>query len=154
MEAAADRLTGTAGPDVHKAYAAVGETLWWVTILDDLLRDELGPSHKKARRRESVHRHLLGMRYARNRIAHHWDVIEFVVPGSSTQSPSEYFDSPGYWVWIDIPRKWVGQGSGNEQHYHEVLSGQLVQATLTHTLTFLRVQVLYALEKLRESPHR
>jgi len=37
MNRAGDRLVGSSWTDPQLTYAAVGETLWWISTLDDLL---------------------------------------------------------------------------------------------------------------------
>jgi hypothetical protein len=50
MERAADRLILAPWNDPRAVFAATGETLWWVTLLDDELEDRRRDTYKSAMR--------------------------------------------------------------------------------------------------------
>jgi hypothetical protein len=137
---AADRLLAVSWHDPHTAYAASGETLWWITVLDDCLERKLGDPYRHARRTDRVDRQLLAMRHARNRIAHAFDVLEWVEPGGNPEGRA--YGTPGYWKWRSLPpeRRSGADEADEYQAYQRVLAGHLVQSTLTQVLRFLRAQ--------------
>jgi hypothetical protein len=142
---AADRLLALSWTEPRRAFAAVGETLWWVTTLDDTLDHRLGAGYREARQRERMVRQLQGMRHARNRIAHAFDVLEPVEPGGNPAGRE--YGSPGYWRWRHLPpdsreapKGLAERRAAEHAAYEAVLADHLVQSTLTQVLTFLRSQ--------------
>jgi hypothetical protein len=137
--AAADRLIAVSWNDPQLAFAAAGETLWWIRTLDQCLERKMGMQYVATRSSENVvAAQLLGLKFARDRITHAFDVLEPVEPGG--QLAAQDYGTPGYWKWRDIG---LSKRSGNqrgEPEYRKYLMGRYVQSTLTHVLTFLRAQ--------------
>ncbi|MGH9087635.1 MAG: hypothetical protein ACRDYZ_05910 [Acidimicrobiales bacterium] len=137
--AAADRLSAVSWHDPHLAYAAAGETLWWMTTLDTMLKRFLGASYTASRRAENViDGQLSGIRYARGRFTHAFDILEVVEPGYSDEQQS--FNTPGYWKWSPLSASRRSGVEPGEKEYRGLLAGTYVNSTLTNVLTFLRAQ--------------
>src|ERR1035438_1964332 len=70
MLRAFERVPGTGWEDPMGAFAAIGETLWWIGVVREGL-DELYPgatSALAAREPQRIDELLAGLRFARNRI--------------------------------------------------------------------------------------
>jgi len=85
-----------------------------------------------------VARQLLGLKHARDRYAHAFDLLEAVEPGGNPADRD--FDTPAYWKWRELPPSRRQGNDLGEQEYRTLLAGRLVQSTLTQVLTFLRSQ--------------
>lgn len=138
MNRAADRMIHVHWHQPDEAYSAIGETLWWLCILEDLLRQRHGRSYKKALAHEPPTGDLLtAMRYARNRFAHSADVLEFVEPTALTGSQWV----GGYqvaWKWRYLPPVPSARGTRGEIEYKKTLANRDVKQSLVEALTFLR----------------
>jgi len=145
MAAATDRLNTTAWHDVHLAFANLGEALWWICVVDEMLRELVGESYQEAQRAESVEDRLRGLRYARNRFAHDGDVLEVVDAGDGPQD----YGSDGDWVWRDLPPASTSRGRRFEREYKAALCGVPVKETLNLVIPFLRGQARHYLNELR-----
>jgi hypothetical protein len=97
MTEAAGRLAVAGAWDLHRVAAAVGETVWWVTLVDATLvryhpRDyEKALADKDVRRRKTEGT-LEGLRYVRNQLGKSVDPAEFVAD-----------DGVGDWAWRPLP---------------------------------------------------
>lgn len=144
MNAAADRMIDVERSQPELAFAAIGETLWWVCILDDALRGRFGRAYTALSREDPYTRDLLkALRHARNRFAHSFDVLEYVEPTEFTGGAWE----GGYrilWRWASLPALPPGRGKSGEEQYQAILAGTDVKQSLVRALTHLRtaVQVL------------
>jgi hypothetical protein len=99
MTEAAGRLAVAGAWDLHRVAAAVGETVWWVTLVDATLvryhpRDyETALASKEVRRRKTEGT-LEGLRYVRNQLGKSVEPDEFVRPA---------LDGAGGWAWRPLP---------------------------------------------------
>lgn len=99
MAEAADRFTAAATWDVRRAAAAVGETVWWVTLLDATLvryhpRSYENALANKAVRRRKLEQTLEGLRYVRNQLGQGAEPTGFLSPASA---------GAGGWTWRPLP---------------------------------------------------
>jgi hypothetical protein len=105
MTEAAARLAAPGAWDLPRAAAAVGETVWWVTLVDATLvryhlRDYERALASKAVRRRKTEETLEGLRYVRNQLGRSVDPAEFVCPADGG-------DNTG-WAWRPLPEPGVG----------------------------------------------
>jgi hypothetical protein len=87
MAEAAGRLTAAGPWDPGHFSAAVGETVWWVTLVDATLvryhpRDYERALATKTVRRRKTEETLEGLRYVRNQLGKSVDPAAFIVPAS------------------------------------------------------------------------
>lgn len=144
MNAAADRMIDVERSQPELAFAAIGETLWWVCILDDTLHRRFDRRYAALSRDDPYTPDLLrALRHARNRLAHSFDVLEYVEPTDISGGAWE----GGYrvlWKWASLPVLPQRRGKSGEEQYQRVLAGTDVKQSLVRALTHLRtaVQVL------------
>jgi hypothetical protein len=108
MREAVDLLARLPGSDRESAFAAIGEAVWCVTIVDATLnRHQPGPydavlTHLPRTERPLVEGTLAGLRFVRNQIGQEVDVAAFIVPGSPRHSAR----SGGIvgWTWMSASR--------------------------------------------------
>ena len=139
MTEAAGRLA-IAGPwDLHRVAAAVGETVWWVTLVDATLvryhpRDyEKALADKDVRRRKTEGT-LEGLRYVRNQLGKSVEPDEFVGD-----------DGAGGWAWRPLPEPALEALAPRARHwelsryraYQERLAGREIARTFARCTEFL-----------------
>lgn len=83
MTEAAGRLAAAGAWDLHRLAAAVGETVWWVTLVDATLVRYHPHDYEKAlasrnQRRRKTEETLEGLRYVRNQLGKSVDPAGFV----------------------------------------------------------------------------
>ena len=105
MTEAAGRLAAAGAWDLHRVAAAVGETVWWVTLVDATLvryhpRDYESALDSKAVRSRKIEGTLEGLRYVRNQLGKSVDPAEFVQPAVGE-------DGAGGWAWRPLPEPGV-----------------------------------------------
>jgi hypothetical protein len=101
MTESAGRLAVAGGWDLHRVAAAVGETVWWVTLVDATLVRYHPHDYEKALADKDVRRRktegaLEGLRYVRNQLGKSVEPDEFVRPAVGD-------DGAGGWVWRPLP---------------------------------------------------
>jgi hypothetical protein len=105
MAESARRLAVAGGWDLPRLAAAVGEAVWWVTLVDATLvryhpRDyEKALAGKDVRRRKTEEA-LEGLRYVRNQLGRSADPARFVRPAG---------DGTTAWTWRPLPEPQLGQ---------------------------------------------
>jgi len=107
MRDATGRLLRVRAWDRPRAFAAISEAVWWVTIVDGtLLRydpeayDGVLGRHALAERR-LIEGTFAGLRFVRNRMGHDVDHVDFIHPEAS---PSGYGDGRiTTWIWKPVP---------------------------------------------------
>jgi hypothetical protein len=101
MSEAVGRLAVAGAWDLHRVAAAVGETVWWVTLVDATLvryhprEYERALANKEVRRRKTEGA-LEGLRYVRNQLGKSVEPDEFVCPVVGD-------DGAGGWAWRPLP---------------------------------------------------
>jgi hypothetical protein len=99
------RLPQVTARDRPRAFAVIGEAVWWVTIVDatlvrhhpeayDCLMAEQTPA-----RRQVIEETLAGLRYVRNQISHDADHVDFIHP-----EPHPGEDRMTAWTWNPVPQ--------------------------------------------------
>jgi len=101
MTEATGRLAVAGSWDLSRLGAAVGETVWWVTLVDATLvryhpHDYESALARKAVRRRKTEETLEGLRYVRNQLGKSVDPAEFV-------GPVKCDDGGPAWQWLPRP---------------------------------------------------
>jgi hypothetical protein len=107
MNAAADRVNRINAVGLAEAFAAIGEAVWWITVVDDNVRDRHGKAYRRATRATTPNPTdtMRGLRSARNRICHEVEVVDFIVPIGSR--PDRGDGRVSAWAWQSVPRPGV-----------------------------------------------
>lgn len=138
MNSAADRMRDVHWHDPGRAFATIGEVLWWVCVLDEALRKRHGDSYVSILEADvDVKPLLAGMRHARNRFAHADEVVDFVEVSALIGSNWTGGYTAG-WRWNVLPPVRAGPGARGGQEYADKLAGQDVWQSLVRALSFLR----------------
>ena len=98
---AAERLPRVRAWDRPRAMAAIGEVVWWVTIVDgtliryhpvvyDSVMREQAPEQRRL-----TEQTLAGLRFVRNRMGHHVDHVAFIEPAPDGAITA--------WTWRSMP---------------------------------------------------
>ena len=151
MSEAAERLTRVRAWDRPRAFAAIGEAVWWVTIVDATLvrhhpdaYDTVMTGQAPARR-QRVEGTLAGLRFARNRIADEADLGEFIEPGPADPDAGQRRITG--WAWKPLPEPALGSLSSRGQAwemtryraYRAQLAGHTIGETFGRSAEFLRL---------------
>ena len=106
MTEAAGRLAVAGAWDLHRLAAAVGEAVWWVTLVDATLvryhaRDYESALAGREVRRRKTEGTLEGLRYVRNQLGRSVEPDEFVCRAVGG-------DGAGGWAWRPLPEPALG----------------------------------------------
>jgi hypothetical protein len=104
MSEAAGRLAGASSWDLPHVAAAVGETVWWVTLVDATLVRYHPGAYEKALASETTRRReteevLEGLRYVRNQLGRSADPAGFVQAAN---------DKRASWLWRPLGEPQLG----------------------------------------------
>lgn len=107
MSETAERLPGVHAWNRERALAAIGEAVWWVTIVDaTLVRHHPGAydgamEGRTLAERELIEGTLAGLRFVRNQIGQEVDLAEFVENGAP--DPGAGNGRITGWTWKPVP---------------------------------------------------
>lgn len=157
MTEAAGRLATARACDLPRVAAAVGETVWWVTLVDATLvryhpRDYENALAGKTARRQSTEETLEGLRYVRNQLGKSVDPAEFIATANSdhatgcTWRPQPEPALPGL---APRARQWE---LSRYHSYQARLAGHRIAATFTRCTGFLAHAAILARDSARPSP--
>jgi hypothetical protein len=153
MNDATERLAQVTAWHPERAFAAIGEAVWWVTIVDaTLVRHHLDAydrvmAGQAPAERQLTEETLAGLRFVRNQIGDEADLAEFVVPGDTDPDPGNGRITG--WTWKPVPEPKLTalapQGQAWEmtryQAYQAHLAGHTIGETFTRAATFLKQAV-------------
>jgi len=107
MSETAKRLPGVGVWDRGRALRALGEAVWWITIVDaTLVRHHLAAYDGVMARQAVTERRLIegtlaGLRFVRNRIGSEADLADFIRPG--VPGPGAGKARVTGWTWMQVP---------------------------------------------------
>src|SRR5437899_9227257 len=103
MRDAIDRINKVAASEPQRAFAAIGEAVWWITIVNDTRRKRNGPSYALALNSctPPIEDPLAGLKSVRNRIGHEVDLVDFIDPVASRPDPGD--GRVTAWAWKSTP---------------------------------------------------
>jgi hypothetical protein len=146
MTEAAGRLGAAGAWDLHRVAVAVGETVWWVTLVDATLVRYHPRVYESALASWAVGRRkteetLEGLRYVRNQLGRSVDPAEFVRPVTG----SAVTGSAAAWAWHPLPEPRLGQLAPRARRwelsryraYQTRLAGRDIARTFAHCSEFL-----------------
>ena len=141
------RLPRSRAWDRPRAFAVIGEAVWWVTIVDaTLVRHHLDVYDGALAARPPAERRLIegtlgGLRFVRNRMGHHVDHVEFIRPEPNRSGN----DSITGWTWKPMPEPALaalpprGQAweTARHQAYQSHLAGHAIGEVFGRAAAFL-----------------
>ncbi len=138
MSDSTGRLPRVRAGDRARAFAAIGEAVWWVTIVDaTLVRHQPGAydavlaAHDPAEGR-LIEESLAGLRFVRNRIGDESDLAEFIDPG--VPGPGAGRGRIPAWTWKPFPEPALASAPARAQAW-EMTRYRAYQAQLAgHTI--------------------
>jgi hypothetical protein len=132
------RLSRVGTWDRPRAFAVIGEAVWWVTMVDaTLVRHHAGAydaamAAQAPAERQLVENTLAGLRFVRNRIGGQGDIGEFIEPGGAGPGAGE--GAIAGWAWKPVPEPAVASLPPRGQTW-EMTRYQAYQAQLaSHTV--------------------
>jgi hypothetical protein len=156
MSDTTDRLPQVGAWDRPRAFAVIGEAVWWVTIVDaTLVRHHVGAydaamAGKRPAERQLVEETLAGLRFVRNQIGGKADIGEFIEPGEARPGTGDGCITG--WTWKPVPEPALAALPRRGQMW-ETTRYQAYQARLAaHTIgevfgpaaAFLKLAAAYA----------
>jgi len=142
MTEAATCLSRSGTWDLPRLAEAVGDAVWWVTLVDATLvryhpRNYQGALAGRSARRRETEQTLEGLRYVRNQLGKSVDPADLISPAAGDSAPG--------WTWRSLPqpdladlgpraRRWE---LSRYRSYQAQLAGHDVTATFTWCAEFL-----------------
>jgi hypothetical protein len=145
------RLPRVRAWDRPRAFAVIGEAVWWVTIVDATLVRHHPDAYDSVMARQPRAEHrliegtLTGLRFVRNRIGDEADLGEFIEPGEASQGAGERRITG--WTWKPVPEpaltSLLPRGQAWEmtryRGYQAHLAGHTIGETFGKAAAFLKL---------------
>jgi hypothetical protein len=156
MQDVTARLPWCDAEDRPRAFAVIGEAVWWVTIVDATMvrhhleaYDDLLASYSLTERR-LIEGTLGGLRFVRNRMGVDVNRVDFVEPVASRHGAKERITE---WIWRSVPepaftslspqgRDWE---KSRYQAYEDHLAGQTIGEVFGRAARFLNLAAAKAI---------
>jgi hypothetical protein len=112
MRDTVERLPRVRAWNRPRAFAAIGEAVWWVTIVDATLVRHHPDTYDGVlagltlAERQLIEGTLAGLRFVRNRMGHEVDHVDFVQPQASRPGPDAGRITA--WTWKSLPEPALG----------------------------------------------
>jgi hypothetical protein len=165
MGESTERLSLARAWDRARAFGAVSEAVWWVTIVDatlvryypDIYDDVLcGQVNGE---RDLVDDTMAGLRFVRNQLGNAIGNVEFIQPGPGFGEAQNAGVTA--WVWSQVPEPEVdallprGQAweMSRYQAYQNQLAGHTIGETFTRAAAFLKLAAATALREADADAH-
>jgi hypothetical protein len=151
MSDATERLPRVRALDRPRAFAVIGEAVWWVTIVDATLVRHHPDAYDSVMmgqtpvQRQLVEGTLAGLRFVRNRIGNEADLAQFIEVGKA--GPGAGGGRITGWTWKPVPEPALTalspRGRAWEitryQAYQAHLAGQTLEETFGRAAEFLNL---------------
>jgi hypothetical protein len=145
------RLTRVRSADRPRAFAAIAEAVWWVTIVDATLVRHHADAYDSVMtdqtpaQRELIEETLAGLRFVRNQIGNEADLGDFIEPGKNDPGAGQRRITG--WTWKPVPEPALAvlspRGQGWEmtryQAYQAHLAGHGIGETFGRVAAFLKL---------------
>jgi hypothetical protein len=134
MYRACERFRSTGWNDPVGGYAAVAETLFWIDVVDEQLKEKYRPHYEAtlAAEVDDVGRMLRGLLFARNRITHEVDEIGYII--ANAKRPDSFAAA---WTWQPLRPRPGERQAALHHDYQETIAGRDVVETLLTVTVFL-----------------
>jgi hypothetical protein len=151
-----DRLPQVGAGDRPRAFAVIGEAVWWVTIVDaTLVRHQAeaydaAMAEKAPAQRQLIEETLAGLRFVRNQIGSKAEIGEFIDPGEA--GPGTGDGRITSWKWRPVPEPAVAtlprRGQRWEMTRYRAYQARLASRTIGEAFgpaaAFLKLAAAYA----------
>ncbi len=146
MHDAADRVNRIRASELSEAFAAIGEAVWWITLVDDNIRARHGKAYSRAARATAPNPTdtMRGLRSARNRICHEVEVVEFIVNIGSRSDRGDRRISAWAWQSVPPPRSRAARDIAGHTAYETALVGHNIVYTFGLATGFLNLALTAA----------
>jgi hypothetical protein len=138
MRDTTERLPRVRARDRPRAFAVIGEAVWWVTIVDATLVRHYPDAYdgvlagQPLAERRLIEGTLAGLRFVRNRMGHEVDHVDFIQPKESQPGPNAGRITE--WTWKSVPEPTLASLSPRGQAW-EMTRYQAYQTQLAgHTI--------------------
>jgi hypothetical protein len=151
MSDTTERLPRVRAANQPRAFAVIGEAVWWVTIVDATLvrhhpdeYDAVMAGQPPAERR-LIEGTLAGLRFVRNRMGQEVDHVDFICPDPRRTSTSN--DRITAWTWTtlpgpaldSLPPRGLDWEMTRYQAYQAHLAGHTIGEVFRRATAFLRL---------------
>jgi hypothetical protein len=151
MSDTTERLPRVRAWDRPRAFAVIGEAVWWVTIVDATLVRHHPDAYdavlagQTPAQRQLVEGTLAGLRFVRNRIGDEADLGEFIEPGEAGAGTRQRRITR--WTWkplpqpalVSLPPRGHAWEMTRYQAYQAQLAGHTIGETFSRAAKFLNV---------------
>jgi hypothetical protein len=140
MSTAADRVNKVPATDTAAAFAAIGEAVWWITIVNDTLRRLHRPSYDLAGSLQTppIDETIAGLISVRHRIGHEVDLVDFIEPVASRPDIGDGRITAWAWRSIRPPTRGDKRDVQGHRAYESALAGRNVVHAFQDAVAFLR----------------
>jgi hypothetical protein len=121
MRDVTDRLARVKAADRQRAFAVVGEAVWWVTIVDGTLVRHHPETYdcvmgaQPAAERPLIEGTLSGLRFVRNQMGQYADHVDFIAPAADGGRADECRITA--WAWKPVPEPLLASLSRQGQEW-------------------------------------
>jgi hypothetical protein len=151
MREVTDRLARVKAADRQRAFALVGEAVWWVTIVDGTLVRHHPEAYdcvmaaQAPAERPLIEGTLSGLRFVRNQMGQYADHVDFIAPDADGARPGDRRITA--WTWKPVPEPVLASLSlrGQEwettryQDYEAHLQGRTTGEIFGRAAAFLKL---------------
>jgi hypothetical protein len=131
---------------LDKAFAAIGEAVWWITVVDDNIRARYGRAHRRAMRATMPDpgETMRGLRSVRNRITHEVEIVDFI--GAIGSRPDRGDGRISAWAWrsVPAPKSRAARDVAGHRAYESALAGRNIVHTFGLATGFLQLALTVA----------
>jgi hypothetical protein len=156
MQDVTGRLARATAADRQRAFAVVGEAVWWVTIVDGTLVRHHPEAYdcvmgaQPVAERPLIEGTLSGLRFVRNQLGQYADHVDFIAPADDRRSGECCITA---WTWKPVPEPVLAsmslRGQAWEmtryQDYELHLQGRTTGETFDRAAAFLQVAAARAM---------
>ena len=124
MDAATERVNRIPASDLPAGFAAIGESLWWITIVDDTLKRQYPTEYKQAFKLTfpDPKDTLDCLRSVRNRVGHEVDLVTLIEPVASRPDRGDGRITAWAWRSVSPPKR-------RDDRFHRAYEGALAGQT-------------------------
>jgi hypothetical protein len=156
MNDTTERLPRVRAWDRPRAFAVIGEAVWWVTIVDATLVRHHPEAYdavmagQTAAERALIEGTLAGLRFVRNRMGHEVDHVDFVHPRASRPGAGEGRITAWTWEWVpepalaSLPPRGQAWEMTRYRAYQAQLAGHTIGETFARAAAFLKLTAAHA----------